>query len=90
MPGTGYTVNPNMRQVEFTISDDGNDICNFQEGLRMNGGFVYKAINGDIGNTCVCQAEKPVWAGRIVNGVQFGLTDSTNYCPDSPYKGPGG
>ncbi len=50
---------------------------------------VYQFRNGNRNDSCVCEADKPDWASKIVNGVQFGLTDSTNYCPDSPYQGPG-
>ncbi len=89
MPGTGYTVNPALREVQIMITDDSNDRCTVED-LQPNGGFAYKVIGGDLSNMCVCQAAKPEWAGRIVDGVQFGLTDSTNYCPDSPCQGPGG
>jgi len=65
-------------------------------GITANGGIIYDKTRG--GRGCVYANQSLVVAAGLADGetesyattVLKWRTDSTNYCPDSPYRRPGG
>ena len=115
MPGTGYTINPDMRSVLINVDDENGEECSNGNHITASGGRLYKVQNGNLNDTCVCSNkslaaidepydgytpltpdglnEDPVVYGDIPTYGESSLkwvTDTTNYCKDSPYQRPGG
>ncbi|MCY4210284.1 MAG: hypothetical protein OXE97_04400 [Gammaproteobacteria bacterium] len=94
----GFTVDRNNDTRTFTIQED--DDCTMPEGNAENGGIVYRPNpQGSLASgLCVCAAKSTVVQAGIAAGEAESYamtalkwrTDSTNYCPDSPYQRPGG
>ena len=96
--GVGYRVNPNRNSLRFTIVED-DDCAN--PGERT----VYVPIGGNMNNTCVCRTQTVAEglypdqrAARQASGAEWSpsvkdylrsTADHSNYCPESPYQGPG-
>ena len=83
--GVGYRVNPNRNSLRFTIVED-DDCANPGEHT------VYVPIGGNMNNTCVCITKDKVIANygeteSYLKSSRHWRTDSTNYCPESPYQG---
>lgn len=98
MGGSGYTVNPDMAAVDVRINDDASDACDNPDGIMNSGGIIYKVLNGNLNDMCVCANQSKVVATGIADGEEESYattalkwrTDSTDYCPNSPCQRPGG
>ncbi len=106
MPGTGYTINPNMRSVDITVRDTPGESCDAaSSGVKY---YMPHPQGGLAWGVCTCSDEGP-WhpQQRLVNGNRVWVnkgddgydeaygaeqrkwrSDTTNYCPDSPYQRP--
>ena len=69
--GSGYWVNPASNSVRFTIKED--DDC-----TMPGDDLLYKPINGNLNNTCLCATE--------AKAMEYGLKPH-KMCPDSPWRG---
>ncbi|MCY4200370.1 MAG: hypothetical protein OXF31_11290 [Gammaproteobacteria bacterium] len=76
----------------------GNDLCQLPGANAANNNVVYRFRNGNMNDSCVCMSKSSVVAAGIADGESESYattalnwrTDSTDYCPESPYQRPGG
>ncbi len=87
----GFTIDRNRARIDTFIRS--NDICDEPEALAPNEGIVYQRVGG---RTCTCTTKSTIVLGGIAEGETESYatsalnwrTDSTNYCPNSPYQRP--
>ena len=92
----GFAIDRNMASAEAFIR--GNDRCHLPDANTANKGVVYRFRNGNMNDSCVCMSKSSVVAAGIADGESESYattalnwrTDSTDYCPESPYQRPGG
>ena len=103
--GAGYRVNPAKNSIIFTITEDddcanpGNRTVYVPIGGNMNNTCVCRtrAVAAELYPGSVQQADGTDWDHSIddyyvtINGNRSlrSSNDSSNYCPESPYQGPG-
>ncbi|MCY4277003.1 MAG: hypothetical protein OXE81_04075, partial [Gammaproteobacteria bacterium] len=92
----GFAIDRNMASAMANIR--GDDRCHQPDAGNVNGGVVYRFRNGNMNDSCVCMSKSSVVAAGIADGELESYattalnwrTDSTDYCPESPYQRPGG
>ncbi|MCY3983196.1 MAG: hypothetical protein OXE85_04695 [Roseovarius sp.] len=93
MSVAGFAIDRSRDSVQAYIR--GDDHCTLPDS---NGnGVVYKFRNGNLNDSCVCMSKSSVVAAGIADGETEAYattslkwrTDSTDYCPNSPYQRPG-
>ncbi|MCY4238784.1 MAG: hypothetical protein OXC93_10600, partial [Rhodospirillaceae bacterium] len=90
----GFTIDRNRDSARAFIR--GNDSCASPDGNELNDGVVYRFRNGNMNDSCVCMSKSSVVAAGIADGETESYattalkwrTDSTDYCPESPYQRP--
>ncbi len=103
--GAGYRVNPVGNSVTFTIEEDddcanpGNETVYVPIGGNMNNTCVCRTrqVAAELYPGSVQQADGSDWDHSIddyyvtINGNRSlrSSRDTSNYCPESPYQGPG-
>ena len=88
---TGFSIDFARSSARYVIGDE--DYCHNPTYLPKNNGIVYRIRNG---RTCTCTrksriVQQGIAAGETESYAMSALnwrTDSTNYCPDSPYQKP--
>ncbi|MCY4341284.1 MAG: hypothetical protein OXE48_07965, partial [Gammaproteobacteria bacterium] len=96
MSVAGFMIDRNRDSAKMFVR--GNDSCAQPDANGLNGGVVYKFRNGNMNDSCVCMSKSSVVAAGIADGETESYattalkwrTDSTDYCPSSPYQRPGG
>ena len=87
MPGTGYTINPDMREVIVNITDENEESCDNEaeiarRAMSDTAPLMYKVTgNGSLGSysgTCICATEAQVDEFRLKPHMM---------CDDSPWPG---
>ena len=84
LPGAGYTINPDMRQVETIVKDNNEEDCDDVGHIDRNDGILYKVTGngslGSYGGTCICSTAEHVDRLRL---------KPEQMCEDSPWPGSG-
>ena len=88
---SGFSIDFASSSARYAITDE--DYCHNPNYLSRNQGIVYRIRNG---RTCTCTEKSTIVrqgiaAGETESYAMSALnwrTDSTNYCPDSPYQRP--
>ncbi len=88
----GFAIEFATSSARYGITD--HDICERPDEHARNQGIVYQRVGG---RTCTCTTQSTIVRGGIAQGETESYattalnwrTDSTNYCPDSPYQRPG-
>ena len=89
---SGFSIDFGSHSARYVIAD--NDVCDrIDLEPKNNNGIVYQIRNG---RSCVCAKKSTVVQAGIDDGETESYattalnwrTDSTNYCPDSPYQRP--
>ena len=87
----GFSIDFPSSRARYIIAD--NDQCDKPHVISANMGKVFQIRNG---RTCTCTTKSTIVLGGIAQGENESYattalnwrTDSTNYCPDSPYQRP--
>ena len=90
---SGFSIDFARSSARYVIGDE--DYCHNPNYLSKNQGIVYEIRNG---RTCTCTTKSTIVRQGIAAGETESYatsalnwrTDSTNYCPDSPYQRPSG
>ncbi|MCY4041927.1 MAG: hypothetical protein OXF72_11855 [Gammaproteobacteria bacterium] len=88
---SGFSIDFASSRARYAITDE--DYCHNPNFLPQNQGRVYRIRNG---RTCTCTEKSRIVQQGIASGETESYattalkwrTDSTNYCPDSPYQRP--
>ncbi|MCY4151716.1 MAG: hypothetical protein OXE94_05705 [Aestuariivita sp.] len=88
---SGFSIDFHASKVQYVIGD--RDDCDRPDFLTQNGGVVYQIRNG---RSCTCTKQSWIVRGGIAQGETESYattalnwrTDSTSYCPESPYQRP--
>ena len=86
---SGFSIDFASSRARYAITDE--DYCHNPNFLPQNQGRVYRIRNG---RTCTCTEKSRIVQQGIASGETESYattalkwrTDSTNYCPDSPYQ----
>ena len=87
----GFSIDFATSKARYGIADE--DYCHNPNHLSQNQGRVYRIRNG---RSCTCTEKSTIVRQGIAAGETESYatsalnwrTDSTNYCPDSPYQRP--
>ena len=87
----GFRVDRNNTTVTYTIQED--DRCDMPDQNTENEGIVRQLIRGGTGS-CTCASDSIMYKAGRADGESDSYarsalkwrTDSTTYCPDSPYQ----
>ena len=87
----GFSIDFARSSARYVIGDE--DYCHNPNYLSQNQGRVYRIRNG---RTCTCTTQSTIVRQGIAAGETESYatsalnwrTDSTNYCPESPYQRP--